>query len=495
MKNKLVLNTFTSILLQVVTFVCGLILPRMILGNYGSEVNGLVQSVTQFLGVLTLTELGIGQVIQSALYRPLACKDWSAVSGIATSGTRFFKKLAVLLVAYVSILIILYPLVIKENFDFYFTAGLIFAMSINTFAQYYFGMVDKILLNADQRGYIQYFSQIVSLIMNVIICVFLIHADASIQVVKLASSLVFFARPVLVRIYVSKTYSIDRNVALTQEPIRQKWNGVAQHVAAFVLDGTDNIVLTVFSSLSNVSIYSSYYMVVHGIRQLYQSCVAGIQSAIGHIWAKGDKEKLLHTFRITEMSLHFLTVFLFSCTGRLIIPFMRVYTDGIVDIDYIHPVFAFLLVAANAVACLKTPYNIVILAAGHYKQTQRCHIIAAAMNLVISVVAVKTMGLIGVAIGTLAAMVYQTVWMAGYVSGKIIDRSMLPFVGQLLLDALTVAVIMLLTWRIKLVSISFFSWILMAVKVALVAILVIAGMLLLFRRKLIMELFRSRKAK
>ena len=39
-----------------------------------------------------------------------------------------------------------------------------------------------------------------------------------------------------------------------KEPIQQKWNGIAQHVAAVVIGGTDTVVLTLFSTLQNVSI-------------------------------------------------------------------------------------------------------------------------------------------------------------------------------------------------------------------------------------------------
>ena len=61
------LNTVTSLLLHVVTVICGFILPRLILTRFGSNINWLVQSITQFLVVISFLELGVGQIIQSAL--------------------------------------------------------------------------------------------------------------------------------------------------------------------------------------------------------------------------------------------------------------------------------------------------------------------------------------------------------------------------------------------------------------------------------------------
>ena len=44
-------NIVSSIVLQVVNIISGFILPRIILGTFGSEVNGLVSSLNQFLGI------------------------------------------------------------------------------------------------------------------------------------------------------------------------------------------------------------------------------------------------------------------------------------------------------------------------------------------------------------------------------------------------------------------------------------------------------------
>ena len=64
-----------GLLKQAVVMICGFILPRYFLLYYGSEVNGLISSMTHFLGFISLLELGIGPVIQANLYKPLAEKD------------------------------------------------------------------------------------------------------------------------------------------------------------------------------------------------------------------------------------------------------------------------------------------------------------------------------------------------------------------------------------------------------------------------------------
>lgn len=98
-------------------------------------------------------------------------------------------------------------------------------------------------------AFIHYTAQTITLLLNTIACVALMELGASIHIVKLATSLIYLLRPIFLRVYVNQHYRLNRAITYTGEPIKQKWNGVAQHVASVILDGTDNIVLTIFSTL------------------------------------------------------------------------------------------------------------------------------------------------------------------------------------------------------------------------------------------------------
>lgn len=487
-------NTAASLIAQITTLICGFVLPRLFLQHYGSEVNGLVNSISQFLSVIAFLELGVGAVVQSSLYKPLAEKDNQQISKVMVSANKFFQRLARILLVYVISLMIIYPFIANQNFGFIYTATLIAAISISSFAQYYFGIVNSLLLNADQRGYIQYNAQTVTIILNTIVCAIMISLNGTIQVVKLVTSLIYLARPVILQIYVNNHYAINWKIKYTQEPIKQKWNGVAQHVASVVLDGTDTIVLTVFSTLSNVSIYSVYFLVVKGVKTLFLSITNGIQALIGELWAKQELEQLKNFFGWIEWLIHTGTTYVFSCTAALIVPFIQVYTLGIRDANYIQPTFAILLTLANAMHCLRLPYNIMILAAGHYKQTQRNYIVAAILNIVVSVLTVKIWGLIGVAIGTLVAMTYQTIWLAIYDSRHFINWPLKKVIKQFLVDIISSFLIISFGSHIVLKDITYFNWFFMAIKVAIVALFVVFCLNSLFyRSKMLRLMLKFRK--
>lgn len=488
-EKRLLYNTVSSFVFQITTIICGFVLPRLMLQCFGSEINGLVNSITQFLNIIAFLELGVGSVVRSSLYKPLANHDNDGVSKIIVSAGKFFKHLAQILLIYIIILTIGYPYIANQRFGWLYTAGLIVAMSISSFAQYYFGVVDRLLLSADQRGYIHYTAQTITLLLNTGACVILIKLGASIHIVKLTTSLIYLLRPIFLRAYVNKHYHLNRAITYTGEPIKQKWNGVAQHVAAVVLDSTDNIVLTIFSTLSSVSIYSVYNLVVSGVKQLLLSMTGGMQALLGELWAKQEMDNLKKTFGWFEWAMHTGTVFVFGCTGMLILPFVEIYTRGITDANYTQPMFAFLIVAANAGHCLRLPYNVMILAGGHYKQTQSNYIIAAILNIVISVASVKLWGLIGVAIGTLIAMFYQTIWMAIYDSRNLIKWPFKNFMKQIFVDVLTVVIGFFATKMLSLHTVTYISWVFLAVKISAVWVAIVLVLNFIFYRNKISGLF------
>ena len=489
MQNKILFyNSISPLIYQVTTITCGFILPRLILGYYGTEVNGLVNSITQFLAIISFLELGVGAVVQSSLYKPLADKDNITVSKVITSADKFFRRLGYILAIYVVVMLFYYPYLVKQSFSFTFTATLIVAISIRSFAQYFFGIVNRLLLLADQKAYIQYIAQTSAVIANTVGCYILIAFDCSVQVVYGLTSLIFFLQPLAIHMYIKRYYVLDRQIHYDVEPIKQKWNGVAQHIAAVILSSSDSIVLTTFSTLVNVSIYTVYYLPMSGARLMIMSMISGIEALIGNLWAKQDLVELRKVFAWTEWSIHTGTTLIFTITAVLIVPFVQVYTHGVNDANYMQPLFGVLLVAANSGHCLRLPYNIMILAAGHYKQTQHNYIIAAVMNIAISIVCVMQFGLIGVAFGTLAAMVYQTVWMAWYNSKNFIQWPMKNFFKQIGVDAVSAVCIFAVGSYFSLSTIGYVSWVILAIKVTACGIIVGAIVNYVFYREYMLKI-------
>lgn len=471
-KKKLLLNTVTALAKQLITIVCGFVLPRYILSYYGSSANGLVTSITQFLAFISFLEMGIGPVIQSNLYKPLADKNSAEISKIVVSAEKFFRRIAAIFLVYIACLVAVFPFLIKSEFGFIYTSSLILIIAISTFAQYYFGITYQLLLNADQKAYIQITLQMVTILLNTIVSVVMMKMGASIHAVKLATAVIYLVRPLGQMLYVHQKYDIDKKIHFESEPIKQKWNGFAQHLAAVVVGNTDVTVLSLFSSLQNVSIYSVYYNVVYGVNSTVMTLVTGLEALWGNMLARKEMKKLQETFDVVEWLMHTGCSWLFTVTGILIVPFIRVYTDGIIDTNYAVPLFSAMLVIAYGVQCLRVPYFRIIKAAGMYKETQNGSFVQMFINLILSILLVFKFGLNGVAVGTLAAMLYHTTYFAWFLRNHILNRPFTIYLRHLLIDMVTAVSCIAASSGISLGSVSYLSWALMAVKVSVICVIV-----------------------
>ena len=437
MRKKLLLNTITSLGYQIIYVIYGLIFPRLILQAYGSQVNGLVSSVTQFLSVMALSEFGMTAVVQSSLYKPVAEHDTLSISKILTSSDKFFRKVAGIFIIYVIALCFVYPFFLQTTFSRIFVIQIIIILSINTLAEYIFGISNRQLMTADQHIFLWNLSRMAALILSTFLSVFLINKNASIQIVKLVTAVLFLLNPMISFVYIKIKYpNVNKHEEYDLEPIKQKWNGIAQHISTYVYTSTDVIVLSLFSTLENVSVYATYYMILNGLSRLCTLFDGAIKPVLGKFWAEKDHDNFNRTFFMYECGMHQLSIFVFGCTSVLIVPFIEVYTRGIHDANYKVPVFAFLATLASMFQIMKNAYHTVVQSIGAYKETQRYYVGTAVVNVVISVILVKPLGMVGVAIGTLAAVVYQIAVLVRYLYKNIFKQSIRRFAGLCLVDGI-----------------------------------------------------------
>ena len=88
---KFMLNSVTTALLQVVTMIAGFITPRFMLTAYGSEINGLISSILQFISYFNLVEAGLSSAAVYSLYKPIAEKDYNKINRIVVAAKHFCR--------------------------------------------------------------------------------------------------------------------------------------------------------------------------------------------------------------------------------------------------------------------------------------------------------------------------------------------------------------------------------------------------------------------
>ena len=492
---KALYNIMSNLVLQGVIILYGFVVPKIIIEFFGSDINGLISSVTQFLAYITLLESGFGPVVKATLYKPIAKKDMNTIASILKTSEKFFRRIALIFVLYIIILCFIFPLIAKADFDAIFTVSLVIIIGISTFAEYYFGMTYRIFLQAKQKTYIISIIQTITYVLSTIVVAIMAFSGCSVLMIKLISGLIFIARPLMQNVYVKKKYKINLLTASDNYPIRQKWDGLAQHIAAVIHNNTDVTVLTFFTNLAEVSVYSVYYLVVSSVKRVVQSLVIGVDASFGDMIAKKEEENLRMKFSSYELIFLILISIVFSCVFLLITPFVQLYTKGVTDADYIRPLFGYLIVASEFLWAMRAPYSSLTLAAGHFKQTRKGAWIEAAVNIVLSVLLVFNYGLIGVAIGTIVAMLIRTVEFVYHANKYILKRSVWASVGKIMVATITsLATIIIIHFMHLAVPSEYMTWIINALIVLFISSIVAFVLFLVcYKKELIRILKRIKK--
>lgn len=473
---KVAINTICSLIQEMVSVICGFILPRLILASFGSKYNGLIASITQFLSCAVLLRAGIGGVTRAALYKPLAEKDHQSFCAIVNATDRYMKRIGLILALLICAFATFYPALVKNDFGWLFSFSLVIIIGASTFAESFFGITYLIILQADQRLWVSSVLSIICTILNTLVASILVLNHCSIHMVKMASAVVFVLYPLVLGSYVRKKYKIDKSIPPDYSAISQRWDAFWHQVAVFVMYNTDIMILTVFSNMLEVSVYSVYNMVMHGLKRVVVSFSGSQEAAFGDMIAKRENETLRQNVSVVENLMFSFCTIVYACTSLLILDFVRLYTNRITDVNYIRPVFAIIVVIANFFNGVRLPYQAVVEAAGHFKQTKNGAIFEPVMNIVLSIVLVLKYGLVGVAIGTLSATMFRTMQYSVYMSKHILKRSIFITIKHCAISAVEWGLVFFITNTfLKMEPMSYIQWIGKAIVITSISIVVVIG--------------------
>ena len=487
-------NILSSIILQVMVIIYGLIIPKLIITQYGSNVNGLISSITHFLSFITILEFGFGPIVLAALYKPIAKNNNRDVANILKSANTFFHKISYIFIFYIIILCIFYPMLINSSFDTWYTISLIVIISISTLIEYYFGITYRLFLQAKQKEYIISIISIITHILTIISIIILIKCNVSIQIIKLISAIIFIIRPIIQYIYVKRKHNINLKQSNKNYVFKQKWDGFVQHIAYVIHQNTDVIVISIFCPLQEVSVYSVYYLVVKSIKSFIQTFANGIKYSFGDMIAKKESSNLNNKFQVYETVFFTICTIIFTCTIILIVPFVSVYTKGIHDVDYIRHTFGYLIVISEYIWAIRLPFSTLTVTAGHFKETKKGAIIEALTNIIISIILVSKYGIIGVAIGTIIAMTIRTIELIYYVNKHILYRKIVKSFKKIsLIIVETIICFYISQYLIIFNNDTLYNWILNSIILLIITSLIIITINYIFYNKDFKELINTLK--
>lgn len=403
-------NLLAAMGLQIVTLIVGIILPKVMIVTFGSEINGLVSSIKQFINYLTLVEAGLAGACIYSLYKPLTEKNYNEINKILSSTKKFYNRSGIIFSILAFGLAFTFPYISKsENIGNVTVVILTLILGINGSLEFFSMGKYRALLTASQKSYVISIIQAIGQVLNCIIIVILSINKCNIVLVQLIATASYIVRSLLFRLYIKKRYKfVDFCVSSEEVKLHQRWDVLFNQVAAMVVFNSPIALITFFCTLIEVSIYSIYNMIFSGINGIVAMFTNGLTATIGHIISESDLNKLRRIYSEYECVYYMIITWMYSCTYILIIPFVRIYTKGINDADYIRKDLVIAFVIIGILNTLRMPQVTLVNAAGHFKQTRYRALSEVIINIVASVVMVNYLGMIGVLLGGMCSYAYRT---------------------------------------------------------------------------------------
>ena len=403
-------NSAWGILSQAVACFLSLFSRRVMLETIGVEGVGLNAFLMSVIAMLSLAELGIGTAIVYHMYVPLAENDTDRIVRLMNFYKTVYRAIAV---AIVLLGLALLPFMDRIVKDVSYSRGyvsLIFVLFLLQTTSSYLFTYKRSLLSADQKQYIITLYDMGYKIVTVI---------AGIAVLKLTHELAWYlvlltvatvAENLLISRRVEKLYPYikgarerlgRRDILMLAGDVKNVFVG---RISAFITQSTDSILINVLVGTVQTGLYSNYNIILGTLSATINQFSSAMRGSIGNLIAREDGA---HIERVLERLLFimFLTgSFCASCLTGLIDPFIDLaFGKGFL----LGRVTVYICIFNMYMTAVDIPIWNAISAAGLFSTDKYISIIGSGVNLLVSYILGRRVGMAGILFGTSCTYIIQ----------------------------------------------------------------------------------------
>lgn len=410
-----------------ITQLLNFVLRTVFIDHLGDTLNGVNALYTTLLSVLSVAELGIGTALNYSLYKPVADKDYEKVK----SYMQFYKKAYRIIGAVIAVIGLgispFLPWLVKQpqgitvrDLTLYY-----YIFLFNTVSSYFVAYKYS-LVNAEQKNYIQTNILTATKMVTVSLQIAVVLTTGNFYVYLLTAAAVELLQKIFVTVYLNRRYPYltEKNVAkLTKEEtgeIAAKTKALVFHKVGDVARlQTDSMIISGFINVTVVGFVDNYNMVVNSIANVVNIFFNSVISGFGNLVATESRERQYRMFRVYRFAACWIYGFTAVGFSILLTPFVILWKGESRTLAYgvvISILIDFYFKGERIVLSnFKT-------AAGVFEQDKYLALIQGAVNLAVSIVLVRRIGLIGVYIGTIVSGLIANVTKPVIIYKVILDR-------------------------------------------------------------------------
>lgn len=454
-KTNGVKNIVFGVISYLLTIGLGLIVPRLVLLNLGSESNGLLSSVTSMLSYMSLLEAGVGTATLNALYKPLSERNHDAINGIMSATNHFYRRTGYIYLVLVLVMSVGYTFAVRTTLPKLSVFLIVLLTGLTGVISYFFQGKFRLFLMADGKNYIVTgLSTIVSVITSLLKAFMLVNGF-DVLALQTMYFILNMVQMVVIIAYMRKQYRwIDLRVKPDFEAISQKNAVLVHQVAGIVFSNIDVALLTIFNSLNVVSVYSMYNLIFGTVKAVVVTISDSYTYALGQSYS--NRNRFIRLFDVYETFYMAFTYAVYCILGILMLPFLKLYTAGVTDINYIDPRVLALFIIYFLLHSGRAPSARLIEIAQEFENTKWRAVLEMGINIVVSIVMTAKFGIYGVLLGTIAALIYRTNDMIIY-AARLLKRSPLITYKRWIVNILTFAAVSTIALKIPIDLSSYFN--------------------------------------
>lgn len=433
MRNSVVAMTFYLVQL-LVQFVA----RRIFLDYLGTEVLGLNTTAQNILQFLNLAELGIGVAISFMLFKPIAESDHETINEIVDLQGRIYARIGWFLLGGAVLLSLFFPVIFsKMQLPLWYAYASFGALLTSSLLSYFFNY-RQVVLSASQQEYkITIYYKVILLLR--VICQAIGVRYSSHPFLAWVLIEVFFAvlATVSLHIITKKSFPYLQRTAHNFRSLRNKYPDFTtkikqllfHKIGLFALTQTSPIIIYAYTTLTEVTLYGNYLLVISGVQMMVTAMFSGIGASVGNLVASGDSGSIRKVF-LELQALYFLIgttiVFIIYCEMS---PFISLWIGP----EYIMPRSTLLLMLGMLyIATTRYTIDNFIMATGLYGDIW-APVVEASINIGLSVLFGAIWGLNGVLMGVLCSQIIVIcIWKPYYLFSRKLSSLANPYLLQYL---------------------------------------------------------------
>jgi len=485
-------NSTSAALLQIVTIISGFIIPRVMLTIYGSEINGLVSSISQFISYFYLVEAGLAHAAVYSLYEPLANNDNKRINQILSASRLFYNQTGFIFISLVLGLSIIYPTFVKSSSVGAVEIGLLVLIIGCSGAIEFFTMSKyRVLLTADQKVYVISLASIASIVFMTLIIAFLASYEVNIVILRAIALIAVLLRSIILYWYVRLKYDdVNYHANPDYKALNKRWDALYLQLLGTAQTAAPVIIATLFTSLKLVSVYSIYSVVLGGIMGMLAITLNSLFASFGDVIARKQLAILKQAYQELELLFYMLITFVYGCSFILIMPFIKLYTSGVTDVNYYQPILGMLFVLNGLLYNIKNPQGMLVISAGLFRETRVQATIQGLIIVVFGLVLVQFWGLVGVVVGAILSNLYRDIDLLFYIPKKVTDLPARLSFFRVFRIFVCIGFILLPFRYISLEITNYLEWLTYGFMISVYAIFVTIGINIIFDRYIFISAMR-----